>query len=182
MFIKLRTSKILILTIIKITAITAILFLSSCSSTIRFAEKKNKSDQFGTNKNSTQNRNTKENSSDDIRDEESDNSVNDDNYNSNSIEFTEDGFASYYGVGFDGRTTASGEVFDKSKFTAAHRTLQFGTIVQVKNMRNGKIVIVRINDRGPHIAGRIIDLSETAAREIDMINDGVVPVEIQTLK
>lgn len=92
------------------------------------------------------------------------------------------GFASYYGDGFDGRKTASGAIFDKNKLTAAHRTLPFGTKVLVTNMRNGKSVIVVINDRGPFKGGRIIDLSEGAARQLDMIQSGVVPVEIKIIK
>lgn len=92
------------------------------------------------------------------------------------------GFASYYGDGFDGRKTASGAIFDKNKLTAAHRTLPFGTKVLVTNMRNGKSVTVVINDRGPFKGGRIIDLSEGAARQIDMIQSGVVPVEIKIIK
>lgn len=101
---------------------------------------------------------------------------------SSSSDTFDSGFASYYGDGFDGRKTASGEVFDKSKLTAAHRTLPFGTKVLVTNMKNGRSVIVTINDRGPFKAGRIIDLSEAAARQLDMIQSGVVMVEIRIVK
>jgi len=93
-----------------------------------------------------------------------------------------EGFASYYAEPYHGRRTASGEVFDTYEaMTAAHRTLPFNTVVRVKNTANGKEVEVRINDRGPFIAGRIIDLSVRAAREIDMIRPGVVLVKLQVL-
>ena len=84
-----------------------------------------------------------------------------------------EGFASYYAEPYHGRRTASGEVFDTYKaMTAAHRTLPFNTVVRVQNTTNGKEVEVRINDRGPFIAGRIIDLSVRAARAIDMLRPG----------
>jgi rare lipoprotein A len=88
------------------------------------------------------------------------------------------GIASYYGGKFIGRPTASGEIFDAKKLTAAHKTLPFGTMVKVTNSSNNKTVIVRINDRGPFVAGRIIDLSEDAAKKIDMIQAGVQKVTI----
>jgi rare lipoprotein A len=78
------------------------------------------------------------------------------------------GLASWYGPGFQGRRTASGERFNTGSFTAAHRSLSFGTRVRVTNVRNGQSVVVRINDRGPHVAGRIIDLSKASARAIGM--------------
>jgi rare lipoprotein A len=77
--------------------------------------------------------------------------------------------------------TASGERFDKHKLTAAHRTLPFGTMVRVTNTRNGKSVVVRINDRGPYGPKRIIDLSYAAAQQLDMINAGVAPVTLEVL-
>jgi rare lipoprotein A len=93
-----------------------------------------------------------------------------------------EGFASYYAEPYHGRRTASGEVFDTYKaMTAAHRTLPFNTVVRVKNKANGKEVDVRINDRGPFIAGRIIDLSVRAARAIDMLRPGVVLVKLKIL-
>jgi len=73
-------------------------------------------------------------------------------------------------------------LFDNNKMTAAHRTLPFGTLVRVTNLKNNLSVIVVINDRGPFVEGRIIDLSYAAARQIDMINDGVVQVEIEVLE
>jgi rare lipoprotein A len=93
-----------------------------------------------------------------------------------------EGLASYYAEPYHGRRTASGEVFDTYKaMTAAHRTLPFNTVVRVQNLANGKAVQVRINDRGPFIAGRIIDLSVRAARAIDMLRSGVVLVTLQIL-
>lgn len=96
--------------------------------------------------------------------------------------FYQKGNASWYGPGFNGKKTASGEIFNMNKLTAAHKKLDFGTIVRVTNLNNNKRVIVIINDRGPFAKGRIIDLSKKAALTIDMINDGVVPVKIELLK
>ena len=96
--------------------------------------------------------------------------------------FYEKGNASWYGPGFNGKKTASGEIFNMNKLTAAHKTLGFGTMVRVTNLKNNKRVIVTINDRGPFAKGRIIDLSKKAALAIDMINDGVVPVKIELFK
>src|SRR5690606_13032527 len=94
----------------------------------------------------------------------------------------ERGKASWYGGRFHGRRTASGERFDKHALTAAHRRLPFGTTVRVTNRRNGRSVTVRINDRGPFgRRGRIIDLSEAAARRLDMLRAGVVPVVVEVL-
>jgi rare lipoprotein A len=94
---------------------------------------------------------------------------------------SERGKASFYGGAFHGKKTSSGEVYDQNSLTAAHRTLRMGTMVRVRNLRNGREVTVRINNRGPHIRGRIIDLSTRAARELRMVDDGVVPVEITTI-
>jgi rare lipoprotein A len=92
------------------------------------------------------------------------------------------GKASWYGGKFHGRKTASGERFDQNALTAAHRTLPFGSKVRVTNLRNGRSVVVRINDRGPFGGrGRIIDLSRGAAKVLGMISDGVVPVVIEVL-
>src|SRR3972149_11832872 len=88
----------------------------------------------------------------------------------------EEGMASWYGGKFQGRKTASGEIFDTNKFTAAHKTLPFGTMVKVTNLDNQKTTIVRINDRGPFVAGRIIDLSKAAAEELDMMKTGLAGV------
>lgn len=91
------------------------------------------------------------------------------------------GKASFYGGSFHGRRTANGERYDQQSLTAAHRTLPMGTWVKVRNLRNGREVVVRINNRGPYIKGRIIDLSTRAAREIRMTDAGVVPVEVTVL-
>ena len=92
------------------------------------------------------------------------------------------GKASYYGDEFHGRQTANGEIYDRNKISAAHKTLPFGTIVKVKNLRNNREIIVRINDRGPFVAGRIIDLSYSAAKELDMLRDGVIDVELTIME
>lgn len=89
------------------------------------------------------------------------------------------GIASWYGRRFMGKKTANGEIFDPEKMTAAHRRLPMGTIVRVTNERNGRQVTVRINDRGPYIPGRIIDLSRAAARTMDMIERGLAPVRME---
>jgi rare lipoprotein A len=94
----------------------------------------------------------------------------------------ETGYASWYGGKFHGRTTASGETFDTHKLTAAHNTLPFDTIVEVTNLDNGKKVRVRINDRGPFVEGRIIDLSMAAAKKIGMLGDGVAPVQVEIVE
>lgn len=91
---------------------------------------------------------------------------------------TQTGIASWYGPRFHGRRTASGERFDQNAMTAAHRTLRFGTIVVVTR-KSGRSVEVRINDRGPFIRGRIIDLSRTAAAELGIKNAGLAPVQVQ---
>lgn len=91
------------------------------------------------------------------------------------------GVASYYGAEFHGRRTASGTIYHKNAYTAAHRTLPFGTLVRVTNLDNGRTVVVRITDRGPHRRGRVIDLSRRAAKEIDMIRSGTARVRIDIL-
>lgn len=95
--------------------------------------------------------------------------------------FTQTGVASWYGKSHHGRTTANGEKFDMEALTAAHRTLPFGTIVKVTNLTNDRSVTVRINDRGPYAAGRIIDLSARAARDLGIAEDGVARVRIEQL-
>jgi rare lipoprotein A len=93
------------------------------------------------------------------------------------------GRAAWYGARYHGRKTASGERFDQDAFTAAHRTLPFGTVVQVKNLDNDRTVEVRINDRGPFgRKTRIIDVSRAAARALDMERSGVVPVELRIVR
>lgn len=95
--------------------------------------------------------------------------------------FVQFGKASWYGRKFHGRPTASGEVFDMNKKSAAHKTLPMGTYVKVVNLFNEKELIVRINDRGPFVKGRIIDLSRAAAKEIGLIGPGVARVKIVAL-
>jgi len=91
------------------------------------------------------------------------------------------GKASYYARSFQGKETASGETFNQNELVAAHKTLPFDTRVQVTNLENGKQVTVRINDRGPFKPGRIIDLSRVAANRIDLLEEGIAPVRIETL-
>jgi rare lipoprotein A len=98
------------------------------------------------------------------------------------VGFTERGLASWYGPGFDGRATASGEIYDMYDHTAAHKTLPLGTVVEVRNRDNGKRTRVRINDRGPFVRGRVIDLSYTAAKDLDMLGPGTAPIELRVLQ
>lgn len=94
----------------------------------------------------------------------------------------QEGIASWYGPGFHGQATANGETYNQNALTAAHRTLPFDTIVRVLNLENGKNVVVRINDRGPYVGNRIIDLSYRAARDIDMIGPGTARVRVEVLR
>ena len=96
--------------------------------------------------------------------------------------FTETGRASWYGEKHDGRQTAGGGNFDRSQFTAAHRTLPFGTIVQVTNLVNHRMVKVQITDRGPHVVDRIIDVSAAAARELGMQHRGTARVRLRAYR
>ena len=95
---------------------------------------------------------------------------------------TQTGYASWYGGKFQGRKTANGEIFDTYKYTAAHKTLPFDTVLKVKNLDNGKTVVVRVNDRGPFVKNRIIDLSYAAAKDIGMIESGTAKVKIQIVE
>jgi rare lipoprotein A len=92
--------------------------------------------------------------------------------------FTEQGVASWYGEPFNGRRTSDGEIYDMFQYTAAHRTLPFGAIVRVTNLSNGKQTLVRVNDRGPFVANRVIDLSYAAAVALGMIGTGTASVRI----
>jgi rare lipoprotein A len=92
------------------------------------------------------------------------------------------GKASYYSDEFQGKKTASGEPFNKWAYTCAHRHLPFNTKVKITNLKNKKSVIVRVNDRGPFVKGRIVDLSYAAAKEIDMIKDGIVKVKLEVVE
>jgi rare lipoprotein A len=96
--------------------------------------------------------------------------------------YTEVGLASYYGSDFHGKPTASGETYDMWEYTCAHRELPFGTYLLVTNLENGRKVTVRVNDRGPFVEGRIIDLSYNSARALGMLEEGVVEVKIEVLR
>jgi rare lipoprotein A len=98
---------------------------------------------------------------------------------SSCIYTSKTGLASYYADYYQGRKTANGEIFDHDKFTAAHKKLPFGTKVLITNLSNNKQVMVRINDRGPFVRKRIIDLTKKAARELDLIGPGVAKVKIR---
>jgi rare lipoprotein A len=91
------------------------------------------------------------------------------------------GRASFYGPGFHGRTTASGETFDQVALTAAHRTLEFGSVLRVTNLANGAAVVVTVNDRGPYVRGRVIDLSMGAARALGFLRQGTARVRIEQI-
>ena len=100
---------------------------------------------------------------------------------SRAATFYQDGTASWYGPNFVGRPTANGEIFDPSQLTAAHQTLPFDTLVRVTHLGNGRSVVVRINDRGPFVGRRVIDLSRAAAERIDMIGSGTARVRLELL-
>lgn len=96
--------------------------------------------------------------------------------------YYEIGIASWYGPGFHGKRTANGEIYDMYAMTAAHKTLPFGTIVRVVDLDTGRSVVVRINDRGPFVKGRIIDLSYAAAQELGMVKKGLAKVGLKIVK
>jgi rare lipoprotein A len=95
--------------------------------------------------------------------------------------FKQQGLASWYGEDFHGRKTANGEIYNMHDMTAAHKTLPLGTHIRVKNLKNNRKVEVRVNDRGPFVRGRIVDLSYRAAKKLDMVDSGTAPVEIVAL-
>jgi rare lipoprotein A len=95
--------------------------------------------------------------------------------------YRENGIASWYGQDFDGMPTSSGEIYDMYKLTAAHKTLPIPTWVEVTNLANGRSVVVKVNDRGPFVDGRVIDLSLRAAEELDMIRNGTARVQVRAL-
>ena len=95
--------------------------------------------------------------------------------------FVEEGVASWYGYPFQGRRTSNGEIYNMHEFTAAHRTLPFNAVVRVTNLRNGKHTEVRINDRGPFVANRVIDLSLSAAEALEMVGPGTAPVRLEII-
>lgn len=138
--------------------IGTIILLSSCTSSVRFTSGGSSGSAVSAGQRSTQS---------------------DDGFSSGDV-IT--GKASYYASKFNGRQTASGDIYDESQLTAAHKELNFGTKVKVRNLKNGLEVVVVINDRGPFAPGRVIDLSYSAAEAIDMLKDGVVDVEITVLE
>jgi len=95
--------------------------------------------------------------------------------------FRQKGIASWYGKDFHGKRTSNGEIYDMYAMTAAHKTLPLGTFVKVRNLKNNRTVEVRINDRGPFVAGRIVDLSYTAAKKDDIVGPGTAPAEVIAL-
>jgi rare lipoprotein A len=99
-----------------------------------------------------------------------------------AFQAVEIGLASYYADRFHGRPTASGEPYDRRALTAAHRRLPFGSVVQVTHLENGRSVVVRINDRGPFVKGRVIDLSRAAAEKLGMLRAGVVRVQVKRIE
>ena len=100
---------------------------------------------------------------------------------SSLVVLAETGDASWYGDKYQGKPTASGEPFDMYAYTAANRTLPFGTVIKVTNLKNNKSVQVRVNDRGPNKESRIVDLSYQAAKDIGLLHDGIVPVKVETI-
>ena len=97
------------------------------------------------------------------------------------VAVTETGIASYYGTKYHGKPTANGEVFNMNDLTAAHPKLTFGTRVKVTHLESNRSVIVRINDRGPFVQGRVIDLSQAAAAELQMVKDGLARVKVEII-
>ena len=96
-------------------------------------------------------------------------------------DWMQQGRVSWYGPGFHGRRTANGEIFDTHELTMAHRSLPMGTNVRVTNLENGRSVVLRVNDRGPYVRGRVADLSHAAAERLGFVDDGVVPARIELL-
>ncbi len=96
--------------------------------------------------------------------------------------YSKEGIASWYGPGFHGKKTANGEIYNQNAMTAAHKTLPLGSVVEVRNLENGKKITVRINDRGPFIDGRIIDLSKKGAERIGMLESGIAKVKVTLVK
>ena len=100
------------------------------------------------------------------------------------VEFIEKGNmkASWYGPGFHGKKTANGEIYDQMSFTAAHKSLKFGTLLKITNPKNNRFVVVRINDRRPYVSGRDLDLSKAAALELGLMKKGVAKLKIEEIK
>ncbi len=142
------------------------LLLNACSSTARYTTKA-----------------SEENSSEDYKKETSE-LLKEENIDLNNIHplSTETGIASYYAEKYNGRQTASGEIYDMYGISAAHPSYPMGTIIRVTNLVNNLSVILKINDRMPDFKGRVIDLSLGAARKLDMIRDGTARVKIEVIK
>ncbi len=98
-----------------------------------------------------------------------------------ALALNQQGIASYYGAKFHGRKTASGERFNNNAMTAAHRSAPFGSQIRVTNLANGRSVVVRVNDRGPWVRGRIVDVSGVAARQLGMTGSGLTRVRVSSL-
>lgn len=162
------------LNIIKILSFIMIIgLLFSCASSPKFTKKKSNS---STTKNVGQPKTRYSKNKDSKKDNV------DVYYNlSNSLE-TIGGYASYYADDFDGKQTANGETFNMYELTAAHKTYPFNTMIRVTNLSNKKTVIVRINDRGPFVDNRIIDLSLGAAMQLDMLDSGVQKVQLDIIE
>ena len=96
--------------------------------------------------------------------------------------YIENGIESWYGPKFDKKPTANGEIFDQNKVSAAHKTLPLNTIIRVTNLVNNKSLILRVNDRGPYVKGRILDCSYGAAKKLEFVNDGTVEVKIEVIE
>ena len=141
-------------------AITALAALIGCTSTQRFAEREERPNA----------------------DKAPQQTVKPTKQNIGKILLTLEGVASYYAHDFHGKQTSNGETFDMNALTAAHRTFPFGTKVRVTNLENNKIVIVRVNDRGPFKEGRIIDLSMAAAKEIDLVRSGTARIRLEVIE
>lgn len=147
-------------------AICLLVLLSGCSSSVRFASK-------GTEASPSSRRVTEESTPDGSKIVR---------VNPGKVLLTLEGIASYYADDFHGKMTSNGEIFDMHSLTAAHKVFPFGTKVRVTNLENGKSVVVRINDRGPFVGARIIDLSLGAAKELEMVQKGTTRVRLEVLE
>lgn len=153
--------------------VTAIGFLFSCASSPKFtSNESNNSSTKTTEQPKTRYSKNKDSKKENV----------DVYYNLSSSLETDAGYASYYADDFDGRQTANGETFNMYEFTAAHRTYPFNTMIRVTNISNNKSIIVRINDRGPFVDNRIIDLSLGSAMQLDMVDSGVQKVQLDVIE
>jgi rare lipoprotein A len=161
-------------------ACIGIFMLMSCSSSMRFSSKVIHSSGNSVGMSGSHANTLKYQSSMRFSNESTTNNIGSDSVTSNSIILR--GIASYYGNEFQGRMTSNGEIYNRENFTAAHRSIPFGTLLLVKNLRNNLSVVVRVNDRGPFKSERILDLSYAAAEELDMLRDGVTEVKITVIE